>query len=128
LPAGIDGRTSTARRFRDLVTELSIELGKGRQLTAGNRNSIRQVAAIQLRLEQLQARVVAGGDGVDNDALIRLSSESRRAFAALRRRVAKDNPSPEAPPSFSSLRSRWSREDAEVVEAATPALTSGDAA
>jgi hypothetical protein len=81
LLAGIDGRFAQARRFRDLIIELTAELDGA--ISTAQLGAIRQAAAINLRLEQLQAAIVRG-EAVDTDTLIRLSSEARRILASLR--------------------------------------------
>jgi hypothetical protein len=83
---GIDGRSASARRFRDLIHDLTKEhVGKDAPLTTGEHNLVRQAAALVLRAEQLQSRLVRG-EPVDEDLLIRLSSEGRRILANLARR------------------------------------------
>ena len=85
LLAGVDGRSATARRFRDLIAELTPG-GGGEGLAAAERSAIRQAAAMMLRAEQLQAEIVRG-EAVDADTLIRLSSEARRILATVRKRA-----------------------------------------
>lgn len=92
LLAGVDGRSASARRFRDLVAELKAEYGGDRELTAAELGAIRQAAAMMLHAEQLQAAVVRG-ESVDSDTLIRLSGEARRLLASLRKRA----PEPHVP-------------------------------
>jgi hypothetical protein len=67
LLPGIDGRSATARRFRDIC--ISYETGN---VTEVERDLVRQAAGLTLRAEQLQAAIVRG-EAVDNDELIRLS-------------------------------------------------------
>jgi hypothetical protein len=94
LALGTDGRTATARRFRDLITNLISEHGGEAALSTVQLGAIRQAAAINLHLERLQAAIVRG-EVVDADALIRLSSESRRILGSLRKHA-----SPTAAPSL----------------------------
>jgi hypothetical protein len=68
LLPGIDGRSATARRFRDICYETEI----GGNVTEVERDLVRQAAGLTLRAEQLQAAIVRG-EAVDNDELIRLS-------------------------------------------------------
>jgi hypothetical protein len=65
----------------------------GRDLLAGEREMVRQAAAIMLRAEQLQAGLVKG-EPVNPDELIRLSSEARRALRIIKASAMK----PEALP------------------------------
>jgi hypothetical protein len=90
LLAGVDGRSSTARRFRDLIAELTAEAGGAEGLSAAERGAIRQGAAIMLRAEQVQGQIVRG-EPVDNDTLIRLSGEARRVLAGVRKRNAEQS-------------------------------------
>jgi hypothetical protein len=88
LIAGVDGRSATARRYRDLIreyTDFVREHGGGLDLSPAELGMIRQAAAITLRAEQLQASVVLD-QPVLTDELVRLSSEARRILSSLRRR------------------------------------------
>ena len=85
LLANVDGRSATARRYRDLISDLLREGGEG-ALSAAEFGLVRQAAAITLQAELLQARIVRG-EAVSAGALIRLSSEARRILASLRERA-----------------------------------------
>jgi undecaprenyl pyrophosphate synthase len=87
LIEGIDGRTPSARRFRDLIESFSCDLGGTERLTEAERALVKQAASVTIRAEQLQAAIVRG-EAVDPDELIRLSNTSRRLLASIRRRVA----------------------------------------
>ncbi|MDT2022816.1 hypothetical protein [Methylocella sp. CPCC 101449] len=102
LLENVDGRSSLARRFRDLYRAYEAEIGGA--LNEIDRGLIRQAASLSLRAERMQAAVVRGEE-VDNDALIRLSGESRRIMASLRTKATKRRPS--GPPSVDDyLRNR----------------------
>jgi hypothetical protein len=75
---------AAVRRFNGLVHKFTAELLSGgrRSLTVFEREMVRQAAAMVLRAEQLQAAIVSGED-VDHDALVRVTSEMRRAVGAL---------------------------------------------
>lgn len=82
---GVDGRGAVARRFRDLIADLvREEFGGCEKLSIGELGLLRQAAALILQAEQLQAALVRG-EAVDGDELVRVSSESRRVLAAIRR-------------------------------------------
>jgi hypothetical protein len=107
LAADIDGRSSHARRFRDLVRAFTAELGG--TLSELERGLVRQAAAIVLKTEQMQEELVRG-KSVDTDELIRLSSESRRVLAAItgtgrkqRHHNTRDNARASAPRSIEDL-------------------------
>jgi hypothetical protein len=93
LLPGVDGRSSTARRFRDICRNYEVEAGG--DITEVERDLIRQAAGLTLRAEQLQAAMVLG-EKVDNDDLIRLSSTAKRLLEAIRAKASKkkaDGPS-----------------------------------
>ena len=87
LLEGIDGRTPSARRFRDLIDSFASDLGGMQQLSEAERALVKQAASVTIRAEQLQAGIVRG-ETVDPDELIRLSNTSRRLLASIRRRAA----------------------------------------
>jgi hypothetical protein len=70
LLQNVDGRSSSARRFRDLVRAYEIEAGGS--LSEVERGLIRQAAALTFKAEALQSDLV-NGTPVDGDQLIRLS-------------------------------------------------------
>src|ERR1700742_1855742 len=74
LLVGVDGRSPTARRFRDLVHAYEAEF---ESITEVDRNLIRQAALLALKSEQLQAAVVRG-EPVDTDTLTNLAGQLRR--------------------------------------------------
>lgn len=82
--AGVDGRSATARRYRDLIADFARELGGTNQLTTAEQGLLRQAATLTLRAEQMAA-VVVRGEAVDNGELVKLSSEARRILTSLRR-------------------------------------------
>jgi hypothetical protein len=84
----IDLRTVSAMRYWALLDSYCAELG-GR-LSEPEKALVQQIAAMQLRIEQLQAAIVEGRD-VDADQIIRLSSEHRRLLTSLRAKAAKSN-------------------------------------
>lgn len=79
---GVDHRSAEARRFRDLIEDLSAGLGD--ELTAVEILQVRNVATLQLLSEQMAA-AVARGDQVDPDAATRAANGAVRALAGLRR-------------------------------------------
>jgi hypothetical protein len=89
----IDQRTVGAMRYRALLDSYGAELGGS--LTEADKALIQQIAAMQLRIEQLQTAIVEGRD-VDADQIIRLSSEHRRLLTSLRGKVAKNKPAAES--------------------------------
>lgn len=108
LLQNVDGRSSSARRFRDLVQAYEAEAGGN--LTEVERGLIRQAAGLTLRSEQMQSAIVRG-EIVDNDALIRISGEARRILSSILAKAAKRKP--EAP----SLQDHIAKRAAERVGA-----------
>jgi hypothetical protein len=97
LLQNVDGRSSSARRFRDLVNAFEQEVGG--VLTDSDRGLIRQAASLQLKGEMLQAALVRGED-VDADQIIRIAGTSRRILSSIASKAAKNKP---AGPSIDEL-------------------------
>jgi hypothetical protein len=97
LLVGIDGRSPTARRFRDLVQAYETEVGG--DLSQTERSMIKTAATLTLTAEMKQAQIV-NGEMVDTDDLIRLSSEVRRILAEIAGKAGKRKP---AGPTLSQL-------------------------
>jgi hypothetical protein len=93
LPKSVDLRTTSGRRYRYLVSAYSNEIGG--ELTEAERATVRAAAGIQIRIEQLQARIVRGDD-VSADEVIRLSSEHRRLLSLLRGKADTNKPAASA--------------------------------
>jgi hypothetical protein len=89
LLQNVDGRSSSARRFRDLVSAFEQEVGG--VLTEADRGLIRQAASLQLKGEMLQAALVRGED-VDADQIIRIAGTSRRILSSIAGKAAKNKP------------------------------------
>jgi hypothetical protein len=94
LMPGVDLRTPVGRRFRFLVGAYSSEVGPS--LNESEKATIRQVASLQVHIEALQARIVAGQD-VDADQLIRRNSEHRRLLSALHKKAEASKPAGQDP-------------------------------
>ena len=85
LLEGIDGRSPSARRYRDLVESFTHDLGGMDQLTESDRALVRQAASLTIRAQQLQTAIV-NGEPVNPDELIRLTNTVRRTLAGSQRR------------------------------------------
>lgn len=77
---GVDNRSPQCRRFRDLCRSFASQLGG--DLSEPDKLQVRQAALLALRSEALQTAQVAG-HAVDNDEVIRIGSELRRALAPI---------------------------------------------
>ncbi len=83
---GIDGRSTGARRFKDLIESFSRDMGGIDCLSETEQSLIRQAAIVTMRGEQLQAAIVRG-EHVDPDDLVRLSNTARRCLASIPKRA-----------------------------------------
>src|SRR3954453_4619578 len=86
LLQNVDGRSSSARRFRDLVRAYEAEVGGN--LTEVERGLIRQAAALTFKAETLQSDLV-NGNPVDGDQLIRLTGTAKRILSAIGEKASK---------------------------------------
>lgn len=92
LLVGVDGRSTQARRFRDLMHAYEDQFDSA---TEADRNLVRQAALLALKREQLQAAVVRG-EPVGTDTLTNLAG---RTLADLRRKTQAAAASAPAQPS-----------------------------
>jgi hypothetical protein len=56
--AGLDGRTQSARRFRDIIDAVTSDLGGADLLSEGQRQLIRRAAALSIMCESVEADLV----------------------------------------------------------------------
>jgi hypothetical protein len=74
---GVDSRSALGRRFRDLCVSFANDLGGDSTLNEPQRALIRQVAAVTVESEKLQASIVRG-ESVDPENLVRLNNLQAR--------------------------------------------------
>jgi len=79
---GVDNRSALGRRFRDLCTSFADDLGGASSLNEPQRALIRQVAAVTVESEKLQASIVKG-ESVDHENLVRLNNLQARLVKQL---------------------------------------------
>jgi hypothetical protein len=90
LPA-TDGRSMTARRFRDLVEFISSDLGGADRLSEGERQLIRRAAALSAECERQEALWARGEAAFDIAAYSTLTNALRRVLWTLGlKRVPRD--------------------------------------
>ncbi len=91
LHAGeVDGRTESARRFRDVLAEIVSDLGGADLLSEGQRQLARRAAMMSVEAERQEAEAVAGGK-LDPDAFGALADRLGRVFNRLGlKRVPRD--------------------------------------
>jgi hypothetical protein len=80
MTRGVDGRTASARRFRDIAQSLIDDLGG--DVSESQMLLVRQAAMTSLVVERLQASLVSGGDA-DPELLIRLANTQTRSLQEL---------------------------------------------
>ena len=78
----VDGRSASARRFRDVYLEILEELGGTDNVTGFQRQIAKGCAGMTLVRERMESEVVAG-NAVDFDIYVRLIGALRRALNTL---------------------------------------------
>ncbi len=95
--AGVDGRSTWARRLRDLITLHTNDLGGPENVSAAEASIIRRAATLTVELERLEARFASDGeaDPTALDQYQRTANSLRRLLEAvgLKRRVRDVTPS-----------------------------------
>ena len=64
---GIDGRSATARRYRDLVEQFVSDLGGFDVVSEAQVQLVRRASGLAVRLEQVEADLINGGDICSED-------------------------------------------------------------
>jgi hypothetical protein len=82
---GFDGRSSIARRYRDVVRGLLADLGIGeRELSEASKLQLRMAGLLQVRVERLQQRALSGEASFDLEFnLTRAQNGLARALRSL---------------------------------------------
>ena len=88
LLMGIDGRSTEARRFRDLIRGYEAEFETASDF---DKSLIREAAFLVLKTEQIQSAHLQG-QYVAIDEIVRLSGQLRRVLIELKRRTAAGQP------------------------------------
>ena len=84
---GLDGRSATARRFRDLVNAFVADMGGLDRCSEVKLGLVRRLAATTVQAEMLEARMV-NGDAIDIAMLCTLASTTVRLSQRLRSRAS----------------------------------------
>jgi hypothetical protein len=82
LLPGLDGRSGTARRFRDLVSAYVADMGGLDQCSEIKIGLLRRLAATTVQAEMIEARMV-NGEAVDVSTLCTLASTAMRLSSRL---------------------------------------------
>lgn len=80
---GGDGRGAWTRRWRDLVELHSADCGGAEYMSEAKLSLCRRVAALEVQLEQMEARMSEGDIEVDLDLYNRLAGNLRRILETL---------------------------------------------
>ena len=78
----VDGRSAAARRFRDVLSEITGDLGGPDHMSEGQKQLARRCALMAVECEKLEAKSVAG-DPIDLEAYGKLADRIGRAFQRL---------------------------------------------
>ena len=93
---GGDGRSAWTRRWRDIYDEHIADLGGADLLSEAQKSICRRCAAMEVELEQLEAKFSEGAIDADLDLYARVSGHLSRLFAAIgiERRARPVEPAP----------------------------------
>jgi len=109
----LDGRTVSARRYRDLVIAFEAEVGG--PLSESERAMIKQAAAMTLQAEQLQTDLILGNP-IDNDLLVRLSGTAKRILSSISGKAGERRPAgPDLQSYLASRAAQPAADDADAV-------------
>jgi hypothetical protein len=78
-----DGRSATARRFKDLVEDIAADLGGKEHLSEGQRQLIRRAAMLSAESERMEAMAARGEAEFDIDLYGMLCDRLGRLFGRL---------------------------------------------
>jgi hypothetical protein len=79
---GGDGRSAWARRWKDLIVAHAADLGDPASLSEAQVSLVRRASAMEIALEQIEARMSEGQD-IDLDRYVRTASRLSRLLALL---------------------------------------------
>jgi hypothetical protein len=126
LLAGIDQRTATFRRYRDLIEAIVADQGGNDQCSESRKQLIRRFAACSVLAEQAEARLAAGEEiDIATHALLTSS------LVRVAQRIGIDRRQRNVTSLGETLQEDWRRQAAETVDTETtdfdPPPTIGDA-
>jgi hypothetical protein len=78
-----DGRSATARRFKDLIDDISADLGGADRLSEGQRQLVRRAAMLSAECERQEALSVRGDAEFDCEAYGVMCDRLGRLFGRL---------------------------------------------
>lgn len=80
--AGVDGRSATARRYRDVMEAIISDLGGKDVISEGQRQLARRAAALSVQCEQIEATMAIGGT-LDANDYVRLVNALNRTLTTI---------------------------------------------
>ena len=87
---GVDGRSATARRFRDVLGEILSDLGGADVLSEGEKQLARRCAALSVEAELMEGKLVGDGE-FDLERYVSLTNGLGRALSRIGlKRVPRD--------------------------------------
>lgn len=90
LGGDVDGRSAVAKRYRDILAEISSDVGGADIMSEGQRQLARLAAAMSVEAEQMAGRSISGETPLDVEAFGKLADRIGRTFQRLGlKRVAK---------------------------------------
>lgn len=90
LSGDVDGRSASAKRFRDILAEIASDLGGADIMSEAQRQLARLAASMSVEAEGMTARSISGEVPLDVDAFGKLADRIGRTFQRLGiRRVPK---------------------------------------
>src|ERR1700733_12868955 len=91
LLANIDGRSTEARRYRDLCFSFADDCGGAAGLTEVQRALVRQAAALTVQSEKLQSAMIRG-EAIDDEQMTRVANSLSRTLQRLGRKRVSPKP------------------------------------
>ena len=120
LLADVDGRSTWARRARDLINEHLGDIGGLDQTSAAERSLVRRASVIEVELERLETKFALANQASadDLDLYVRASGNLRRLLEALglQRRAKNITPTPDLQTYLRRKAKATDIEDAEVIQ------------
>jgi hypothetical protein len=117
-----DGRSATARRFKDLVFDIAADLGGVEHLSTAEMQLIRRASMLSAECERQEALAVREDVEFDCDGYVVKTNALRRVFEAIGLKRAPRDVTPDL---RSYLRQRGNRDEGRVGKASAP-LGRGD--
>src|ERR1700730_15509074 len=83
LPADVDGRSATSRRFKDLVYDFAADLGGMPELSTAEVQMIRRASMLSTQCEQIEALAAQGEKEFDVVVYVTMTNALKRIFEVI---------------------------------------------